>query len=97
MESIYNATSHGINGIITQQLDKQQVEATGNNSTMEEEEEELLGEDHSSLYISRAAAIYQGKRKEKPNTNQANRHQHQPIGWDAFQTRRSLMDVSSIS
>ena len=32
MESIYNATLRGTNGIIIQQLDKQQVEATGNNS-----------------------------------------------------------------
>ena len=34
MESIYNTTLHGTNGIIIQQLDKQQVEATGNNSTI---------------------------------------------------------------
>ena len=30
MESIYNATLHRTNGIIIQQLDKQQVEAPGN-------------------------------------------------------------------
>ena len=34
MESIYDITLHGTNNIIRQQLDKQQVEATGNNSTI---------------------------------------------------------------
>ena len=34
VESIYNATLHGTNSIIPRQLDKQQVEATGNNSTI---------------------------------------------------------------
>ena len=33
-ESIYNTTLQWTNGIIIQQLDKQQVEATGNNSTI---------------------------------------------------------------
>ena len=34
MESIYNATLYGTNGIIVQQLDKQRVEATENNCTI---------------------------------------------------------------
>ena len=42
-------------------------------------------------------AAYQGKRKEKPNTNQTSKHLHQPIRWDAFQTRRYLMVATSIS
>ena len=34
MESIYNATLYWTSSIITQQLDKQQVEATENNYTI---------------------------------------------------------------
>ena len=34
VESIYNTTLHGANGIIVQQLDKQQVEATRNSCTI---------------------------------------------------------------
>ena len=34
MESMYNATLHGKNGVIVQQLDKQQIEVTRNSSTI---------------------------------------------------------------
>ena len=85
MESIYSATLHGINSIIIQQLNTQQVEATGNNSAILSIERRRS---FKPIYHELQSYIKEKGRKNQSNTNQTSRHQHQPIGWDAFQTRR---------
>ena len=65
MESICNAILYGINGIIIQQLDKQQVEATGDNSTIKS-----TGRRRLFKPIYRELQQYQWKRQEKPSANQ---------------------------
>ena len=64
MESICNATLYGTNGIIIQQLDKQQVKATGNKST-------IISTGRRRLFkpIYCELQQYQQKRKEKPSAN----------------------------
>ena len=93
MESIYNAALHATNGIIIQQLDKQQVEATGKDSKIVSNERRRS---FKSIYHELQPCIKEKEGKNPMPIRQVGTNINQ-LDRDAFQTRRPLMVASSIS
>ena len=82
MESIYNTTLHGTNSIIIQQLDRQQVEATGNNSTIVSTERRRS---FKSIYHNLQPYTKEKERKNPIPIRQVDTKDNQVIhGWKGF-------------